>query len=129
MIRECLDLRFPMLIDGVAGLIISAEPRKQLLSLFLGIFHGVMDIHKPGAAIQNFPDLLHVVFLNNGMPAAAVHEENQSLGALQCFGILGPAVAGHHWEYARILFEQLHEKRAAGEKFMLARTMTLSTRH
>src|SRR6266849_5018734 len=118
-----------MRIDGVAGLIISAEPRKQLLSLFLGIFHGVVDIHKPGASVQNFFDLLHVIFLDNGMPAAAIHEENKSLGALKCLGILGPAVAGHYWEYARILFEQPHEKRAAGEKFMLARTMTFSTRH
>src|SRR5207245_9939280 len=67
--------------------------------------------------------------LDDGMSAAAVHAKDHCLGALQGLAVLWPAVAGHDWKDTDVFLKKLHQHRAAGKEFMLARTMTWSAGH
>src|SRR5262249_29374679 len=74
------DIRLPVVVDGTACFVITAKPTKNSLPVLFGIFDGIVDVDEAGAGVNEFLDFLDVTILDDGMSAAAVHEEHNGLG-------------------------------------------------
>src|SRR5207249_8657166 len=129
MIGKRPNLRLPVRIGGIAGFVITAEPTENSLAVLFGVFNRIVNVHETGTGVHEFLDFLHMFVLDDGMSAAAVHEKDHGLGAFKCLRVFWPAVAGHDWKDTDVFLKKLHQDRAAGKKFMFARTMTWSAGH
>ena len=121
-----LEVGLPVRIGREARLVVAAQPLQDVIALALGILDGVVQVDEADALVDQLLHDVAVLLLDDRMAAAAVHVEDDRLGALEGLGVLRPAVAGHDGEDAGRLLEHLHEDGAAGEELVFARAVALA---
>ena len=81
-----------MRVGRIAGFIIAADPVQELVAgLALRHLDGVVHAGDPDAFIHQFLDDLQMVFLDDRVAAAAVHEEDDRAGTVKDRLVLGPS--------------------------------------
>ena len=80
---------------------------------------------QPAPAVELLLDDRHVLGLDRGVAAAAVHVHDDAVGGVEELLVLRPAVASHDREDALVLLEQVHQDRTAGEELVVAGAVAL----
>src|SRR5208283_2973108 len=120
-----LDVCLPVRVGRVAGLVIAPQPVEELVArLSLGNLDGIVQARQADTLVHELLELGQVIALDHRMAAAAIHEEDQGLGAVEDRFVLRPAAGDHHGLDAGHLGQALAEQLAAGVELMFAGLVT-----
>ena len=102
----------------------TAEPALDLLAVGAGgEVHRLVQQHETGAAFQEFRQRSPALGRGEGLLAAAIAEIDDALRAFEHTLIFRP-IAHHHGPDTGLLFQPVHQQRAAGEIFVRHRLAT-----
>src|SRR5687767_15891680 len=93
MVRQILEIRVPMRVDGPVGLEVAADPIEKLGAAFvLGNLNRIMDAAEANAFLHEGTEKLQAVLLDCGMTTAAVRINDNCIRAIKGIGGLWPAI-------------------------------------